>query len=455
MKVSTAMSAQKAVYDAIRAKPFTRVHGRPTRKSYDRLLEEACELASAFDVPYEWAGDHGLLAEVLGAEAYLRVTGKDYVEPVPVEPFNPQINQGTTEYQKAKKAAEYEEIREAWYTRKGVQQGIGENIRDALDESYYSQLRVPIIAYKGVKIVDYFNHLNNKWCKIDTRTIKAMKKEYYEPWDPQHHITELYKRLDDDQAALAANNIPISDEDKLQFFIEQMYESKNFDREQYVAWEKRPAATKTWAGAKEYFEELTNDIDEYEANIGGTAKRAKFESAANVDEGDDSLRQYFDSLAEAATADKEHIQQMSTTNSSMVTLSTTQQKQLEIKDAQITALIEQVKALTSINKTMSDKLANAGKANGEGNGGRFKKERAVREKTKAATTGEEKQRPEWLIKLCNIGGYCYSCGFDPIGKGHTSKTCKSKTKLAGHDEAATKCDRRGGSVANKPADFVL
>jgi hypothetical protein len=69
MRVSTTMSAQKAVYDVICTKPFTRVHVRPMRKSYDRLLEEACELASGFDVPYEWAGDHGLLAEVLGAEA--------------------------------------------------------------------------------------------------------------------------------------------------------------------------------------------------------------------------------------------------------------------------------------------------------------------------------------------------------------------------------------------------
>jgi hypothetical protein len=233
-----------------------------------------------------------------------------------------------------------------------------------------------------------------------------------------------------------------------------MCESKTFAQEQYVAWEKRASATKTWAGAKEYFEELTNDIDEYEANIGCTAKQARFESASNVDEGDDSLRQYFDSLTEAAMADKEHIQQMSTTNSSMITLSTTQQKQLEIKDAQITALIEQVKALTTINKTMSDQLANAGNTNGGRNRGGPKNERAVRGTTSAGT-GDEKPRPIWLVKLCNIAGYCYSCGFDPIGKGHTSKTCKSKNKLAGHDEAATKTDRKGGSVANKPADFVL
>ena len=60
-----------------------------------------------------------------------------------------------------------------------------------------------------------------------------------------------------------------------------------------------------------------------------------------------------------------------------------------------------------------------------------------------------------MIKLSNIGEYCFSCGFDPIGKGHTSKMCKSKKKLAGHDETATRTDRKGGSVANKPVDFSL
>ena len=84
MKVSTALSAQRAVVEAIRAQPFTRIHGQPTRKSRDRLLEEASTIASSFDVPYTWAGDHGLLVEVIGEVEYLRITQLVYVEPQPV-----------------------------------------------------------------------------------------------------------------------------------------------------------------------------------------------------------------------------------------------------------------------------------------------------------------------------------------------------------------------------------
>ena len=453
MKVSTALSAQRAVVEAIRAQPFTRIHGQPTRKSRDRLLDEASTVASNYDVPYAWSGDHGLLAEVIGAVNYLRITNLVYVEPAQVEAFNPAITQATTDYQTKKKAAEYEELREAWYTRKGLIQGIGENIRDALDERYYEQLRKKIIGYKNVKITDYFNHLDEKWCKIDTNTIKQMKKEYYEPWDPQEHITEFTKRLDDDQTDLAANSITISNDDKLQFFIEQMYESKNFERDQYVQWEKKADADKTWANATAYFETITSDNEGYEANIGGTAKRGRYESAANVEEEkDDQLRLYFDSLAEAATADKEHIQQMSSTNSSMVSLSTTQQKQLEVKDRQITALIEQVKALTTINKTMTEQLAKSGRNGGRGGGGGGGGEKKT-EKAAGGAAGE-KERPAWLIKLCNVGGYCHSCGFDPVGKGHCSKTCKKKCQ-PGHKDNATINDRMGGSVAFKPEGFSL
>ena len=283
--------------------------------------------------------------------------------------------------------------------------------------------------------------------------IKQMKKEYYEPWDPQEHITEFVKRLNDDQSALAANGITISNDDKLQFFIEQMYESKFFDRDQYVQWEKKADADKTWENATVYFETITSDNKGYEANIGGTAKRGRYESAANVEEEkDNQLRLYFDSLAEAATADKEHIQQMSTTNSSMVSLSTTQQKQLEVKDKQITALIEQVKALTTINKSITEQLAKSGRNGGRGGGGGGGGDKKVVAKP-AAGAGGNKERPGWLIKLCNVGGYCHSYGFDPVEKGHCSKSCK-KNKSGPVDDATIK-DRKGGSVENKPADFSL
>ena len=53
--------------------------------------------------------------------------------------------------------------------------------------------------------------------------------------------------------------------------------------------------------------------------------------------------------------------------------------------------------------------------------------------------------------MANMGGYCWTYGYNPIGKGHTSKSCKNKA--LGHKDDATTANRMGGSEANKPADM--
>ena len=52
-----------------------------------------------------------------------------------------------------------------------------DNIRDTLDEAYYKQPRKKTIGYNEVTIRDYFKHIDEKWCKMDTATIKRMKEK--------------------------------------------------------------------------------------------------------------------------------------------------------------------------------------------------------------------------------------------------------------------------------------
>ena len=81
----TKAQAQKAEYDRIRAKPFTRVHGRPNRNNLDWLVQETSELLIETRIPgFSWAGEHGLLAEVIGGTQCTAKTTKVYT--VPVEP---------------------------------------------------------------------------------------------------------------------------------------------------------------------------------------------------------------------------------------------------------------------------------------------------------------------------------------------------------------------------------
>jgi hypothetical protein len=87
---STAKLAETTAFDAVCATPFTRVHGRPTRKNYETLKNKASALASEVkDITYAWSSDvtadYGLLADIIGVDSYDKLTGIDtYV--VPTEP---------------------------------------------------------------------------------------------------------------------------------------------------------------------------------------------------------------------------------------------------------------------------------------------------------------------------------------------------------------------------------
>ena len=346
MKVSSAKAAQKTVNDGVRATPFTRYPGRPTRAIYKKLLQEAREAACEVTSGYEWSGDYGHLAIVVGAVKYLAITTAagtplTYVVQVTTGAFNPAITQASSDYQIKKKSAEWDELRECYYTLCGVEEGLCANFRAAVDEQYYKQLKKPIVGYRGIKIKDFFDHLDTKWCKLDTNSISEMKAEYYQKWVGEEHVTDFGKRLDNEQTALLENDITISDTDKQQFYIEQMYASRQFTREVMIKWEDKPSADKTWPDAKSYFEGEVAKEETYRNNSNGTTADARYESAANITEQGDALRDYLENLNSADnSANMEYMQQMTATNESMMNLTSKFQEQLSAKDEQIALILK-------------------------------------------------------------------------------------------------------------------
>ena len=62
-----------------------------------------------------------------------------------------------------------------------------------------------------------------------------------------------------------------------------MYASNLFDERDCRDWETKLPAEKTWDEATEHFESVVDAMDTYACNAGGTAKKARFKSANNVD----------------------------------------------------------------------------------------------------------------------------------------------------------------------------
>ena len=86
-----------------------------------------------------------------------------------------------------------------------------------------------------------------------------MNTVYYKIWNKYDHIKVFGKRINDEKSNLTDVNILFTEENKLQFYIDQIYDINMFDKEDITEWEKKKKSEKTWVNATTYFEELISD----------------------------------------------------------------------------------------------------------------------------------------------------------------------------------------------------
>ena len=135
------LQAEKAACGTVHKCPLTWILGQPTRTQRDKLVEEISNLALECNITYKWSGNYGLLAEIMGNGAYLLLTGKEYMEPKEPPKYPTNLNEDSTKDEQDRAIAELDEEKIAYATQKGFHRGVGANIREALDEQYYKQLR--------------------------------------------------------------------------------------------------------------------------------------------------------------------------------------------------------------------------------------------------------------------------------------------------------------------------
>ena len=210
---STARQTQKAASDSAKERKFTKINGRPTRKDYTRLCKEVQEASTQEYVPYEGAEDNGYLAEILGDTRYTALTTLVYEKPdEKPSAIHPDIDENTTDEERAELKAEQAELIEAWWARLGWIEGTGHNIRAALDEKYYQLLQEGLLKYKKVEPKQYLDHLANKWCRLSVQVKKEMREAYFAPWCQTMHITEFAQVLQRGREELLEDGITITDE---------------------------------------------------------------------------------------------------------------------------------------------------------------------------------------------------------------------------------------------------
>jgi hypothetical protein len=168
---STTRAAETTAFENVRAVPFTRIHGRPTRSAYKILKHKATTLTSKVDdITYAWSRDvvtgdkYGFLAEILGLNEYDHQTGIDtYVNKTKPDTYDPAITVTTPTHTQKHLKEEWECTQTCWYIRKGFLKGVTANMRDVLDEQFYLQRKHRHLAHRNITPFQLLEHLNTIW----------------------------------------------------------------------------------------------------------------------------------------------------------------------------------------------------------------------------------------------------------------------------------------------------
>jgi hypothetical protein len=188
--------------------------------------------------------------------------------------------------------------------------------------------------------------------------------------------------------------------------LEEVYNSNCFDKQEMLTWEQQPTAMKTnYNLAQAYFERIIKATNTYKQNAGGgTAGCNRYESANQMADVGNKIREYIQQLASAGAA-----------NATDTVDNAQMKKKLATMEAEIKKLTATIAAMTAKMSNNENRDSNIGANRDSG------RERVTR----------------WpqMTRLRNMGAYCHSHGFHPVGANHDSTTCNQKKD--GHNSAAT------------------
>jgi hypothetical protein len=332
--------------------------------------------------------NYGLLADILGFDNYYKLTGIDTYS-VPNKPvsYNPIITNVTLIHKRKRKEEEWDLVRTTWFIRKGFLKGVIDNLCNTLNKQYYCQLKHCLMAYHNITQFQILEHPNDQWCPLDIQAKKELCKANYSKWNSNEHLNAFGKRLKDNQIALVRLNATISDYDKLQFYLEEIYDSNKFKKQDMLTWEQSSASIKTnFDQTKAYFEKIVKATNVYKQNKGGNSAQCnKYESANQMASYGNELQEWIQKIASNGANNELAVNTQATDK--------------------ITSMEAEIKKLMAAIDQMANKSNNSKNVNPN------------------TSSGDCDSRRPQNKKPRNMGGYCHSHGYHPICANHTSANC--------------------------------
>ena len=294
-------------------------------------------------------------------------------------------------------------------TFEGYELAFKEKLEIAYDAAYFGTLRDDILGFTHLTVRDMLEHLESQCLKLTNRERQSKLKECELPWEPGEDVNAYFTKLDKLEEELDDEyGIEWPTAMKMMVALGAMYDSNIFDEREMMAWEEEPAADQTWVHMVSYFTALWEMKQRYSSS---TPRRHGFaESAANVRDAapdtnpTEDISANLRHVAIAATADKEHLQQMSNAADDLLSVIKEQQMQLKEAQAQSKEQLAQIKKLIEQNGQLATALAKA-------KGGPSRRTPQPKATIPKAGDGNEELRemPDRICIICGKGHYKNQC----------------------------------------------
>ncbi len=245
----------------------TKIVGQPTIQSINLLEEELIAIAASIATPLGGgnSGHAGIMMDNVKYMTEFAVPAPGFVPPVnpgvyPIGPFPA----GT----RAEREAEHDNLVEVYQTFLGVEEGVKDLIRDAVDEDYLIELKQERVGYLRVTAKDMITHLRSRWGSADFVDKCALINELNTPWSAAEVPTIYFNRIEKAIKQLSRVGVPWQREACINNALKAFKDAGEYDAA-VREWEAKPEAEKTWDNVKKM---ITSEYSKYQRQHSTSAK---------------------------------------------------------------------------------------------------------------------------------------------------------------------------------------
>jgi hypothetical protein len=101
--------------------------------------------------------------------------------------------------------------------------------------------------------IKYFTNRKTKFCPLDVSAKAKLKAHYLRGWEANEPLMLSPKPLDKEQENRALNGVTISNKDKCDHCLIELYASNTFSTEAIIEWNNQTPSNQTYANAMTFF----------------------------------------------------------------------------------------------------------------------------------------------------------------------------------------------------------